>query len=225
MTTPAGSLLVAAGAAPDSTQQAIGYPTLFLLVMAGALVPVVPTGAVVSSAGAVALYQDNAVVSSLLVFVVAALAAFVGDGLLYLLGQRGLRSGDGSRRLDWMRDQVAPELLARTRQRLERRGTSVLLVSRLVPGGRIPVMLACLVSRMPLRTFLRGTLPAALAWAATYQLIGVLGGTLFPRPWQGVAAAVALALLVTALPVLWRRLRQRDGARCRDAEPVTTPAD
>lgn len=205
---PVASLLAAAGSpTPESTQQAIGYPSLFLLVTVGALVPVVPTGAVVSSAAVVALHHSNAPVALLLVLAVATSAAFVGDGLLYVLGQRGLRSRGGSRWLQRMQEQVAPELLAGARRRLAQRGVTVLLVSRLVPGGRIPVMLACLLARLPLRDYLRGNLPAVLAWTLTYQLIGVLGGALFPRPWQGVAAAVALALLVTAAPAAWRRLR------------------
>lgn len=85
----------------------------------------------------------------------------------------------------------------------------VLVLSRLVPAGRIPVMLACLLAGMPLRRFARGDLPACLAWAATYQLIGILGGSLFPEPWQGVVAAVGLTVLLGAAPSLWRRLRGR----------------
>lgn len=54
-------------------------------------------------------------------------------------------------------------------------------------------------------------MPACLAWAATYQLIGVLGGSLFPEPWQGVVAAVGLTLLISGAPALWRRLRVRFG--------------
>jgi membrane protein DedA with SNARE-associated domain len=210
--------LAAAGTAEvvsgESAQQAIGYPSLFLLVMVGALVPVVPTGAVVSSAAAVAFHHGNAPLSSLLVFAVAAGAAYAGDALLYWLGQRGVRSLGGSRWLAWMRGQVAPEPLERASRRLERGdSTVVLLVSRLVPAGRIPVMLACLMARMPLRAYLRGNLPAAVAWAATYQLIGMLGGALFPHPWQGVAAAVALTLLIAAAPPAWRRIRRAREAR------------
>ena len=44
---------------PESTQQAVGYPSLFLLVALGALVPVVPTGALVSSAAVVAFHQSS----------------------------------------------------------------------------------------------------------------------------------------------------------------------
>ncbi|WP_344262126.1 DedA family protein [Streptomyces sodiiphilus] len=193
---------------PDTTQQAIGYPSLFLLVVLGALMPIVPTGAVVSSAAVVALHQDNPVVSSLLVFAVASLAAFTGDALLYWLGRRGARSRSGSRWLTRMREQAEPDQLARARERLARHGTLVLIVSRLVPAGRIPVMLACLMARLPTARYLRGNVPAVLAWAAAYQLIGVLGGSLFPHPWQGLAAAVALALLLSAVPALWRRLRR-----------------
>ncbi|MGP3967437.1 DedA family protein [Streptomyces sp. 6N223] len=213
----------AAGAAgavsQESAQQAIGYPSLFLLVMVGALVPVIPTGAVVGSAAAVAFHHSNAPLSSLLVFAVATGAAYAGDALLYWLGQRGVRSRNGSRWLAWMRGQVAPEPLERASARLERGGSAVvLLVSRLVPAGRIPVMLACLLARMPLRAYLRGNLPAAVAWAATYQLIGLLGGALFPHPWQGVAAAVAVTLLIAATPPAWRRARRLRRAR-RAREP------
>lgn len=74
--------------------------------------------------------------------------------------------------------------------------------------GRIPVMLACLMAKMPMRVFARGDIPACLAWAATYQIIGILGGSLFPEPWEGVVAAVALTLAISAAPSVWRRIRR-----------------
>ncbi|MFJ8130239.1 DedA family protein [Streptomyces hydrogenans] len=206
---------------PESTQQAVGYPSLFLLVSLGALVPVVPTGAIVSSAAVVALHQTSAVspFPLLYVFLVASAAAFLGDLALYWLGQRGVRSRNGSRRLDALRSRVTPDRLAHAQERLDSHQVSVLVLSRLVPAGRIPVMLACLLARMPLRRFARGDAAACLAWAATYQLIGVLGGSLFPEPWQGVVAAVGLTLLISAVPAVWRRLRGggRDALRHEDA--------
>ncbi|MFF2012105.1 DedA family protein [Streptomyces sp. NPDC058195] len=193
---------------PESTQQAVGYPSLFLLVSLGALVPVVPTGALVSSAGVVALHQSSPF-SLLIVFVVASAAAFLGDLCLYWLGQRGVRSKNGSRWLNTISDRAAPERLAQAQRKLDEHGAMVLVLSRLVPAGRIPVMLACLLGRMPLRRFARGDVPACLAWAATYQLIGVLGGSLFPEPWQGVVAAVGLTLVISGGPAVWRRARAR----------------
>ncbi|MEV6401913.1 MULTISPECIES: DedA family protein [Streptomyces] len=202
--------LAAATTAPpaESAQQALGYPSLFLLVLIGALVPVVPTGALVSSAAVVAFHQ-TAPFSLALVFVTASLAAFCGDATLYWLGRRGRRSRNGSRWLAAIRSRAPEERLARAQEKLADHGTAVLVLSRLVPAGRIPVMLACLMADWPLRRFARGNLPACLAWAVTYQLIGILGGSLFPEPWQGVVAAVALTLLISVVPGLWRRVRER----------------
>ncbi|MEU0676531.1 VTT domain-containing protein [Streptomyces sp. NPDC006172] len=194
----------------ESTQQAIGYPTLFLLVLAGALVPVVPTGALVSGAAVVAFHQ-TAPFSLLLVFVTASLAAFLGDAALYWLGRRGLGSKNGSRWLEAIRDRAPEERLAQAQAKLSDHNVAVLVLSRLVPAGRIPVMLACLLAKWPLRRFARGNLPACLAWALTYQLIGILGGSLFPEPWQGVLAAIALTVVIGAAPSVWRRLRRRTG--------------
>ncbi|MFD4227312.1 DedA family protein [Streptomyces sp. NPDC058545] len=193
---------------PESTQQAVGYPSLFLLVALGALVPVVPTGALVSSAAVVAFHQTDPF-ALLVVFGVASSAAFLGDICLYWLGQRGVRSKNGSKWLQAISDRAAPERLAQAQQKLDEHGSVVLVLSRLVPAGRIPVMLACLLGRMPMRRFARGDVPACLAWAATYQLIGILGGSLFPEPWQGVVAAVGLTLLISGAPAVWRRVRAR----------------
>ncbi|GAA4102777.1 MULTISPECIES: DedA family protein [Streptomyces] len=201
-------LAVATVVTPESTQQAAGYPTLFVLVALGSLLPVVPTGALVSTAAVVAFHQ-TAWFSLLLVFVVGALAAFIGDVALYWLGQRGVRSKNGSRWLGALRGRVAPDHLEQAQRKLDDHGVVVLVLSRLVPAGRIPVMLACLLGGMRLRAFIHGDIPACLAWAGAYGLIGILGGSLFDEPWKGVVVAVVLTLLISGAPAGWRRLRRR----------------
>jgi membrane protein DedA with SNARE-associated domain len=192
---------------PESTQQAVTYPSLFLLVVLGSLVPVVPTGALVSGAAVVALHQSVPALALAAVLAVGATAAFLGDITLYWLGRRGVDSESGSRWLERLREHAPPQRLGQAQDKLREHGVAVLVVSRLVPAGRIPVMLACLLGRMRTRQFVRGDLPACLAWTVTYQLIGVLGGSLFPEPWEGVVAAVALTVLISAAPAVWRRLR------------------
>lgn len=196
----------ATSVSPDSAGEAIGYPSLFLLVALGSLVPVVPTGALVSGAAVVAFHQ-TAPFSLALVFVTAALAAFLGDIALYWLGRRGARSKNGSRWLHRLQSRAEPGRLEAAQRKLDEHGVTVLVLSRLVPAGRIPVMVACLLAELPLRRFARGDMPACLAWAVAYQLIGILGGSLLPEPWQGVALAVVLTLLISAAPPVWRWLR------------------
>ncbi|GGR16200.1 membrane protein [Streptomyces cinereoruber] len=207
---------------PESTQQAVGYPSLFLLVALGALVPVVPTGAIVSSAAVVAFHQTSPL-SLLFVFLVSAFAALLGDTALYWLGRRGVHSDKGSRWLAALEGRASPERLAHARERLDAHQVSVLVLSRLVPAGRIPVMLACLLAEVPLRRFVRGDAAACLAWAATYQLIGILGGSLFPEPWQGVVAAVVLTVLISAVPALWRRVRGTRAEAPASGAPAPAP--
>ncbi|MGC9495734.1 DedA family protein [Streptomyces sp. WG7] len=190
----------------DPAQQAFGYPSLFLLVLIGALVPVVPTGALVSSAAVVAMHQ-TVPFSLLMVFATASLAAFCGDLALYWLGRRGVGSKNGSRWLEAIRSRAPEDRLEQAQRKLAEHDVAVLVLSRLVPAGRIPVMLACLLAKWPLRRFARGNLPACLAWAVTYQLIGILSGALFREPWEGVAAAIALTVLVGGAPSVWRRWR------------------
>ncbi|MGI5438911.1 DedA family protein [Streptomyces shenzhenensis] len=206
-------------APPESTQQAIGYPTLFLLVLIGALVPVVPTGALVSSAAVVAFHQ-TAPFSLALVFATASTAAFLGDVALYWLGRRGMGSKNGSRWLEAIRARAPADRLARAQEKLADHGVTVLVLSRLVPAGRIPVMLACLMAQWPLRRFARGNAPACLAWAVTYQLIGILGGSLFSEPWEGVVAAVALTVAISAAPGVWRRVRGTARPQADTRDPV-----
>jgi membrane protein DedA with SNARE-associated domain len=204
------AFLTSAAANPppsESTQQAVGYPSLFLLVALGSLVPVVRTGAIVSSAAVVALHQTDPF-ALLGVFCVAAFAALLGDVGLYVLGLRGVRSRGGSRWLRRLQDRGDEHTLDTAQRRLDEHGAAVLVLSRLLPGGRIPVMVACLMSQMPLRRFVRGDVAACLAWAATYQLIGILGGSLFPEPWQGVALAVALTFTIASAPAILKRLRR-----------------
>ncbi|MFY1679489.1 DedA family protein [Streptomyces sp. WMMC905] len=201
-------LEVAPAAIPtETTQQALGYPSLFLLVLIGSLVPVVPTGVLVSSAAVVAFHHSA--FSLGLLFATASAAAFLGDLTLYWLGRRGTRSRNGSRWLEALRARAPEDRLERARVKLAEHGVAVLVVSRLVPAGRIPVMSACLLADWSVRRFVRGDLPACLAWTLTYQVIGVLGGSLFREPWAGVAAAVALTVAIGAAPAVRRRLPRR----------------
>jgi membrane protein DedA with SNARE-associated domain len=178
---------------------ALGW--LFLVVAFGAIVPVVPTGAAVSGAAALALHNNPATIA--LVVAAGAAGAYVGDLVMYAMCRAG--GEQLARRLRWLRDE---DRLASMQERLQHSQVPVLLVSRLLPGGRVPVLLAAGFLGLSWRTFVAANGPACALWAAVYASIGVLGGSVLPEPWQGVIAAILLVLVISQLVSWWSRRRE-----------------
>jgi membrane protein DedA with SNARE-associated domain len=186
---------------------ALGW--LFLVVSFGAIVPVVPTGAAVSSGAALAFSQHPLVIA--LVIAAGAAGAYVGDLVMYAMCRAG--GEQLARRLRWLRDE---EHLAKVKERLRRSQVPVLLVSRLLPGGRVPVLLAAAFVGLPWRTFVVANAPACVLWSVVYAGIGVAGGSIFPKPWEGVVAAVVLVVLISQI-VSW--VSKRREARLEEPTP------
>lgn len=197
-------------AAVDSGTAAMSYPLVAGSVFVGSVVPVLPTGAIVAAAAA--LVQSTAGLFFVFVVLLAAAAAFAGDVVTFAVCR-----SQGSRALKWLTARHDSERLEWARGQMSRHAWRFLIVGRILPAGRIPVLLAAGSLRYPWKAFLPAGATAALIWAAMYATVGVLGGALFDSPLVAVAAAVVLALLVTAVPALYRRLRGR--ARTTVAEP------
>jgi membrane protein DedA with SNARE-associated domain len=194
---------------------ALGW--LFLVVSFGAIVPVVPTGAAVSSGAALAFHNNPLMI--VLVIAAGAAGAYAGDLVMYAMCRAG---GEPlARRLRWLRDE---EHLAAVKERLRRSQVPVLLVSRLVPGGRVPVLLAAAFLGLPWRVFVVANAPACVLWSVVYAGIGVAGGSIFPEPWQGVLAAVILVVLISQIVSWVGKRREARAARPGDkAEDRATP--
>jgi membrane protein DedA with SNARE-associated domain len=193
--------------------------TTFALVLVGSILPIVPTGAVVSATAVVALHRDP--VTLVLVIAVGAFAAYLGDGVVFAICRRG---GEAvTRRLHLSPGPV--RAAAAVRQRLMARPVAVLLVSRLIPGGRIPVLLAAAVVKLPWRHFLVANWPACLLWSTSYAAIGVLGGSVFPEPWQGVVAVIVLVLILTQVASMVQRRRAAHDAGTASGSGAGTGVD
>jgi membrane protein DedA with SNARE-associated domain len=193
---------------------ALGW--LFLVVAFGAIVPVIPTGAAVSGAAALAFHTYPPVV--VLVIAAGAAGAYAGDLVMYAMCRVG--GEQLARRLRWLRDE---EHLAAVKERLHRSQVPVLLVSRLIPAGRVPVLLAAAFLGLSWRTFVIANLPACALWATVYAGIGVAGGSIFPEPWQSVLAAVVLILIVNqTISWVMKRRAARADAPATGEEPSTS---
>jgi membrane protein DedA with SNARE-associated domain len=171
-------------------------------VLIGAVLPVLPTGAAVS-AGAVLASHSNPI-GLVGVLIAGAGGAYVGDLIVYA----GCRFGGErlAKRVGWLRDNASLDAL---RDRLAEHEISVLLTSRLIPGGRVPVLLAAGLAGYRWERFALVDLTASSIWAAVYMAIGLLGYALFDEPWQGVVAAIVLVMLTTVISSLVRRARRK----------------
>lgn len=179
---------------------------LFGVVSFGAVLPVVPTGAAVSVAAVVSV-SDN-VLLLLVVVLIGAAGAYAGDVITYAAMR--FASPRLTARVRWLRASTSTAALNRFHEQIAEHELRTLLLSRLVPGGRIPVLLAVSLGGYPLRRFASADLAAALLWSAVYSAIGLVGRLIFPEEWESVLAAIVMILLISALSQVWHRHHSTD---------------
>jgi membrane-associated protein len=179
------------------------YALVFALATLDVLAPILPSESLVVAAAALAASGRLSVV---LVAVAAAAGALLGDNLAFLCGRlldtrmrRWLEATPRRReRLGWVEHQ------------LDRRGGTIIVGSRFVPGGRTATMIAAGLLEMPWRRFVALDLIAAVIWALYGTAIGYFGGSAFEdEPVVGVGVALALALVAGAAIEAGRRLLGR----------------
>ena len=162
---------------------------LFVLVVADALLVVVPGEAAVTAYGALAVAHGTPALWA--VIAVAASAALCGDGLCYLVGRTV-----GTTRWAWMRRPRIQSAFLWAQRRLHDRAALVLFTARFVPFARLAVGVtaAC----------------AATAWAAYQALIGAAIAAILPGgPVVAVVVSVAVAIATGGAidALLARRMR------------------
>ena len=201
-------------AAAEATS--VGYPLLFGGVLLGSVVPVVPTGAVVGSAAAFATTSNDLGLPTVLAL--ATLAALIGDLITFAVCRFG-----GPAAVRWVARGQHTERLEEVREQFRQHGWQIIVAGRLLPAGRIPVLLAAGALSYPWRRLVPAQFVAALLWAVAYALLGVASGGIFDSPLVAVLTATVLVLLVGAvLNVVATRRRRR---RAPDDEPALEPCE
>jgi membrane protein DedA with SNARE-associated domain len=193
----------------------LGYPLLFGLVLLGSVVPVVPTGAVVGAAAAVATTTDR--LDLPLVLLVSTLAALAGDLITFAICRFG-----GPRAVHWVARGQHAERIDEVRDQFRRHGWQIIVAGRLLPAGRIPVLLAAGALAYPWRRLLPAASAAAVLWAIAYSLLGVVSGGIFDSPLLATLLATLLVLVVGGVLNLVGARRRRHGAPDPEPEPEPT---
>jgi membrane protein DedA with SNARE-associated domain len=171
-------------------------------VLLGSVVPVVPTGAVVGAAAAVAVSGGQ--LSLPVVVLLSTLGAFVGDVVTFTVCRFG-----GPSAVRWVSRGQHADRIDEVREQFRRHGWQIVVVGRLLPAGRIPVLVAAGALAYPWRRLLPASLAAALLWAVAYALLGVVSGGVFDSPLVATLIATVLVLLVGVVLNLVAARRRR----------------
>ena len=190
---------------------AVGYPVLFGLVLLGSVIPVVPTGLVVGTAAAFAMTTDS--LGLTVVLAVATLAALTGDLITFSICRFG-----GPSAVRWVTRGQHAERLDEVRAQFRAHGWQIIVAGRLLPAGRIPVLVAAGALAYPWRRLVPASLAAAFLWALAYALLGVVSGGIFDSPLIAMLVATLLVLAVGALTNLISARRRRMVPAAREPE-------
>ena len=186
-------------------------PVVFVVALADAVVPVVPSETAVIVGGVAAGFGEISLWS---VILAAALGAIAGDSLAYQLGQRAgdfLRRrshGRSLRRFGW------------AQRALRDRAALFIVTARFIPGGRTAVTFASGVTRLPRSRFTALVVLAGVVWATYAALLGFVFGRRFQENHtQAFIWAFGSALALVAVAELVRWILNRRPGELSDDEP------
>jgi membrane-associated protein len=196
----------------DLTHLQLDSPLSYLIALVAplldAILPVIPSETAIITLGVATAGSNDPRILALVAL--AALGAFLGDNLCYLIGRRFgpwvdrrfFSSERGAKQRSW------------AEEKLDRYGFGLILVCRFIPGGRTAVTLVCGVTAYSRRRFVLATALSSVIWATYAFFLGRLGGKAFEgRPWVGLVLALGIAVLITGLIEGGRRvvrgIRQR----------------
>ena len=172
-------------------------PLVFIIALADALFPVVPSETAVIVGGVAAGFGQIGFWS---VILVAALGAIAGDSLSYELGQR---TGDFLRRRSPTRSR---RRFSWAQRALRDRAGLFIVTARFIPGGRTAVTFASGVTRLPRSRFTALAVLAGFVWATYATLLGFVFGRRFQEDHTQAflwAFGSAFALVALAELVRW----------------------
>lgn len=187
----------------DLSDSPVFYMVILIIAILDSIFPVVPSETMVIIGGVAAGLGDLNIV---LVVVLAAAGAFLGDNMSYQIGLRAknwvnskYRSNEKrAKRLDWAETQI------------EERGGLLLITARFIPGGRTLLTLSCGITGQPQRWFARWVGIAAMVWAVYAAMLGYVGGKTFEdNHTLAFVLAFTMAVSITVLIEVVRHVRKR----------------
>jgi membrane-associated protein len=169
------------------------YVAVFAIALLDAVLPIVPSETTLIAAGVVAGAGELDVA---LVIALGAAGAFAGDSSAYGIG----RALDERVHGVVFTGRKGRKRLALVERSFARRGGSMILFGRFVPGGRTAVTFTAGTSSYKYKRFAAFAIAAAAAWSAYATLLGYAGGKAYEDdPLRALALGFGVALVGAGL--------------------------
>lgn len=202
----------------DFLMAAAGQPWAYAIVLIFCLLdgffPPIPSETLVVGIAALAVTHGWSALS--LLILAAAVGAFLGDNIAYLIGRHV-----GTDRFAWLRRPIMQRAFAKAETELEQRAVSMILVARFLPVARVAVNLTAGATRYQRGRFVAVSALSATLWASYSVAIGALAGSwLREHPLLALLGAmVAAGLLGIVLDKILGIFRVRRSPKISTSEP------
>lgn len=178
----------------DIIMQAIASPWLYLVLFSVTIIdgffPPIPSETVLVAAAAVTASSGDG--NLLLLGLVGAIGAAIGDNIAFAIGRRL-----GTKRYAWMRRPRVAAAFAHAQTALDHRSATLILGARYIPVGRVAVNMSAGALGFPWKRFLPLSLIAGLSWSIFSLGIGLLAGAwIKDQPLFSAALGVVIALVI-----------------------------
>lgn len=179
---------------------------IVVFIESGLLFPFLPGDSLLVTA---AILRDSLGITVWQIFIVASLAAILGDQAGFWLGRRfGRKLFTPNARI------LRTDRLEEAEEFFERRGPLALVLGRFVPIVRTYVPLVAGAANMGYRQFILWNLLGALGWVISMTLVGVLLGGI-PGIAHSIEGIMLLVIGVSIAPLAISALRKRLSLRSR----------
>ncbi len=177
------------------------YPFIFLFIFieTGLVVtPLIPGDSLLFISGTLAAKN---LIDGYLVFVLAALAAVIGDSVNY-----GIGNFLGKKAYNWK--WIKKEYLERTQEFYNKHGKKTIILARFVPIIRTIAPFVAGVGKMKYREFFSFNVIGGILWTAIFISAGFFFGNI-PFIQEHLSIVVFLIIAVSLIPVLIEYLKHR----------------
>jgi membrane-associated protein len=177
------------------------YPLLFLLIFieTGLVVfPFLPGDSLLFISGALA---SKRLINIFLVFVVASLAAIIGDSVNYWTGKFIGGKICNSRF-------VKKDYLVKTQNFYEKYGAKTIILSRFVPIVRTFAPFVAGIGKMKYGKFLSYNIIGGILWAALFVFVGFFFGTI-PLIEKNLSITIILIIIISFVPIIIEYIKHK----------------